>query len=211
MSEVSRTSGFRGPTRARHSGALAAGLVVVGVILAVLLMLGMWLGGAYNGMVTANTLVEQSGGNLDSQIKRRADLVPNLVATVKGYATHERAVFADIANARASLLSADVAKKPAEAAAANSAFNGALGRLLAIAENYPQLKADRGFIQLQDELAGTENRINYARIQFNEAVKDYNLKILTMPNALFAGMMGFTKRASFEATPQEKVAPKVEF
>lgn len=197
--------------RAQGVSALVVGLSVTGVVLLLVLVVGAWLGGTYNGLVGANVQVEQRGADLDSQLKRRADLVPNLVATVKGYARHERAVFEAIANARAGLLSADVARKPAEAAAANQAFNGALGRLLAIAENYPQLKADQGFTQLRDELAGTENRINYARIQFNAAVKQYNLAVLTFPNALLAGPMGFQKRASFEIAPQDKAVPTVAF
>jgi LemA protein len=165
----------------------------------------------YNKLVTQDTDVEQKAANIESQLKRRADLVPNLVATVKGYAKHEQSVYADIAAARSRLLSADVGKNPQEAAAANSAFNSSLGRLLAIAENYPQLKADQNFIRLQDELTGTENRINFARIEYNESVKNYNLSIRTFPSNIVAGITGFERRAPFEATAAERATPKVEF
>ena len=191
----------------RGSGANAA---LIGFI-AVVVVLGLVVMGGYNGLVTQDTVVEQKAADLDSQMKRRADLVPNLVATVKGYAQHESQIFEEIAKSRAGLLSADVAKDPAGAAQANSAFNSALGRLLAIAENYPNLKADQNFIRLQDEIAGTENRINYARLQYNEAVKNYNLSVRTFPTMLVAWMMGFGKKDSFEATESEKAVPKVDF
>jgi LemA protein len=194
--------------RRTSSGKLATPLIV---ILALLAVLAIWAVGGYNGLVVKDTIVQQSAANLDSQLKRRADLIPNLVATVKGYAKHEKGVFEDVANARSRLLSANVGTDPKASAEANSAMNGAIGRLLALAENYPQLKADQNFIRLQDELTGTENRINYARIQFNDTVKGFNLQVRSFPNNLLAGVFGFTVKTPFEATAAEKVAPKVEF
>jgi LemA protein len=196
--------------RNRHSG-MGAGIVIVIALVAVLLIGGLWVAGGYNTLVTKDTQVELRASNIQSQLKRRADLVPNLVATVKGYAKHERGVYADIAQARSRLLAADVASNPKEAAAANAAMTGSLGRLLALAENYPQLKADQNFIRLQDELTGTENRINYARLEYNTAVQDYNLAVRTFPNSVVAGITGFSRKAPFEATEAEKAVPKVDF
>jgi LemA protein len=188
-------------------GAAMALIVLVGIII----IGGLWLMGGYNNLVSKDAEVERRASNIESQLKRRADLIPNLVQTVKGYAKHEKGVYDDIAAARSRLLSADVNTNPKEAAAANAGFNSALGRLLAIAENYPQLKADQNFIRLQDELTGTENRINYARIEYNDAVKDYNLSVRTFPNNVVAGITGFERKAPFEATAAEKETPKVEF
>jgi LemA protein len=185
--------------------------MVLIVLAAVLVMGGLWLAGGYNGLVQLDTQVENRAANIESQLKRRADLVPNLVATVKGYARHERGVYADIAQARSRLLSANVQTNQAEAAAANSAFNSSLGRLLALAENYPQLKADQNFIRLQDELTGTENRINVARIEYNESVRGYNTAVRVFPGNLVAGITGFRPRAFFEASAGEKATPKVDF
>ncbi|MEB3244727.1 MAG: LemA family protein [Vampirovibrionales bacterium] len=186
-------------------------LVILGVIAGVILLLGLWGVGSYNALVSQDTVVEQKSADVQSQLKRRADLVPNLVQTVKGYAKHETEVFKDIANARARLLSADVGKNPGEASEANAAFNSSLGRLLALAENYPNLKADQNFIRLQDELSGTENRINYARLQYNDSVKNYNLAVRSFPSNIIAGLSGFEKRAPFEASKAEQATPYVAF
>jgi LemA protein len=194
----------------RQSGMGSTAVILLG-ILAVAVVVGMWFAGSYNGLVNRDAEVERRASNIESQLKRRADLVPNLVATVKGYAKHEQEVYNNIAAARSRLLAADVDKNPKEAAAANSAFNSSLGRLLAIAENYPQLKADQNFIRLQDELTGTENRINVSRLAFNDAVKDYNVSVRTFPGNIVAGIAGFSRKESFEATESEKATPKVEF
>lgn len=196
--------------RKRQSGMGSTAVILLG-ILAVAVVVGMWFAGSYNGLVNRDAEVERRASNIESQLKRRADLVPNLVATVKGYAKHEQEVYNNIAAARSRLLAADVDKNPKEAAAANSAFNSSLGRLLAIAENYPQLKADQNFIRLQDELTGTENRINVSRLAFNDAVKDYNVSVRTFPGNIVAGIAGFSRKESFEATESEKATPKVEF
>lgn len=196
--------------RKRQSGMGSTAIILLG-ILALAVVVGMWFSGSYNGLVNRDAEVERRASNIESQLKRRADLVPNLVATVKGYAKHEQEVYNNIATARSRLLAADVDKNPKEAAAANSAFNSSLGRLLAIAENYPQLKADQNFIRLQDELTGTENRINFSRLAFNDAVKDYNVSVRTFPGNIVAGIAGFSRKESFEATESEKATPKVEF
>jgi len=196
--------------RDRQPGLGAAAMILV-VLAAIVVIGGLWIMGGYNGLVAKDTEVELRASNIQSQLKRRADLIPNLVATVKGYAKHESGVYTEIAQARSRLLAADVNKNPHEAAAANAAMTGSLGRLLALAENYPQLKVDENFIRLQDELSGTENRINYARLQYNDSVKDYNLSVRTFPNSIVAGMTGFSRKTPFEATEAEKAVPKVEF
>lgn len=190
---------------------IGSGLTIVLVAVGLLVVLAMGYVGSYNTLVAKDTTVEQRAANIESQLKRRADLVPNLVATVKGYAKHESEIFKDIADARARLLRVDVSNNPQEAAAVSQQFNSALGRLLAIAENYPTLKADQNFIRLQDELAGTENRINYARIEYNEAVRDYNTTVRSFPTNIVAGMAGFEKKASFQATEAERATPQVQF
>lgn len=190
-----------------HKGVNTTIMVLIGIAV----MIGIWLIGSYNGLVTQDSTVEQAQADIESQLKRRADLVPNLVATVKGYAKHEKEVFDNIAAARSRLLNADIGKDPAEAAAATQNFNGALGRLLAVAEAYPQLKADQNFIRLQDELSGTENRINYARLQYNAAVKNYNLKVRSFPTNIMAGTFGFERREPFAASEAEKATPTVNF
>jgi len=195
----------------KFSYGLGNSAMILIVIVALLAVGGLWIAGGYNGLVDKETRVEQLASNIDSQQKRRADLIPNLVATVKGYAKHESQVYANIAEARSRLLSANTGSNPREAAAANAGFNSALGRLLAVAENYPQLKADQNFIRLQDELTGTENRINFARVEYNDSVKDYNATVRRFPTNIVAGITGFEKKAFFEATESEKAAPKVEF
>jgi LemA protein len=203
-------SGFSAATRKAQKG-LGAVVIVLAVIVGLVVLGAMVLGGAYNGLVSQDSVVEQKAADVESQMKRRADLIPNLVSTVKGYAKHEEKVYADIAAARSRLLNADVSKNPGEAAEANQAFSSSLGRLLAVAENYPNLKADQNFIRLQDELSGTENRINYSRLEFNDVVKSYNIKVRSFPTNLIAGMFGFERRKAFEATASEKATPKVEF
>lgn len=193
------------------SHGLSSAAIVLVVVLALVALGGLWLAGGYNNLVNLDTRVEQLASNIDSQQKRRADLIPNLVATVKGYAKHESGVYQDIAQARSRLLAADTNRNPGEAAAANAGFNSALGRLLAIAENYPQLKADQNFIRLQDELTGTENRLNFARIEYNDAVKEYNATVRRFPSNIVAGVTGFEKKEFFEASEADKAVPKVEF
>jgi len=157
-------------------------------------------GCGYNRIQQLDEQVNQSQGQIETQIQRRADLIPNLVNTVKGYAQHEEAVFGQIAQARSSLLNARNSGDPEQMANANAQFNSALGRLLVIAEAYPQLKADAQFRALQDQLEGTENRIATARTDYNEAVGQYNGYIRTFPQALTAKMTGARPRKYFQVT-----------
>jgi LemA protein len=187
------------------------GLATLWIVLGIVGVLLLWGIGGYNGLVGEQATVEQAASNIDTQLKRRADLIPNMVQTVKGYAKHEKDVFADIAAARSRLLNADSRVDAKGAAEANAQMTGALGRLLAVAENYPNLKADQNFNKLQDELAGTENRINFARITYNDAVKGYNVRVRSFPNNLLAGVFGFGAKQPFAASESEKATPKVEF
>jgi LemA protein len=184
-------------------------LAIVGVVV----LLGLIIGGSYvssrNEMVRKNEAIKQAWAQVDVVLQRRADLIPNLVATVKGYAQQEVKVFGDVANARAALLSAQT---PAGKIAANGQLDGALGRLLAIVENYPNLKSNQNFLALQDELAGTENRIAVERRRYNEAIQDYNTYIGLFPNNIFAGWAGFHRNNDyFEAAETARQVPKVDF
>ncbi len=183
-------------------------LFVVGVVLLVLLVLGGSLAGVYNRLVTRNEQVKNAWAQVQNVLQRRADLIPNLVETVKGYAAHEKEIFETVAEARSKLAGAT---GPREAAAANAGLNAALARLLAIAENYPNLKANENFIRLQDELAGTENRIAVERMRYNDAVRAYNTAIKRFPTNLVAGVFRFGDREYFEAEAGAKEVPKVKF
>lgn len=170
---------------------------------------GLMYVGRRNEMVVKSQAVEAQWHQVDVDLQRRADLIPNLVETVKGYAAQEQTVFGDIAKARSALLSAQT---PEGRIAANGQLEGALGRLLAIAENYPQLKSNENFLRLQDELAGTENRIAVERRRYNEAVQDYNTYIGLFPNNVFAGWAGFRpNNAYFSAADTARDVPKVQF
>jgi LemA protein len=186
---------------------IAVGVVVV-LVLAAVMIFGSYVS-ARNQMVAKQVEVQTQWSNVQTQLQRRADLIPNLVATVKGYATHEETVFADIANARAGLLNAH---DPKAAIQANSQLDSALGRLLALSENYPNLKADQNFLALQDQLEGTENRIAVARQRYNEALRDYNTFIRQFPNSIWAGIAGFQPNdAYFQASAGSQNAPTVKF
>jgi len=170
------------------------------------------LGGCgYNQIQQKDEQAAQAKQQISVQLQRRADLVPNLVNTVKGYAQHEEAVFTQVAQARTGLTGAIQTGDPQQMATANAQLSGALGRLLAISEAYPQLKADQGFLRLQDELAGTENRIATARNDYNEAVKDYNAYIRQFPQAITAKVTGAKPRTYYEAAPGAETAPTVDF
>ncbi len=185
----------------------------IGAILVVAIVGGLIVGSMYvsskNQMVTLNETVKSNWSQVDVVLQRRADLIPNLVATVKGYAQHEEKVFDDVAQARAALLGAQT---PADKIAANGQLSGALGRLLAISENYPQLKANEGFLKLQDELAGTENRIAVERKRYNDSIQAYNTYIGQFPNSIFAKWAGFQRNNDyFAADAASKEVPKVQF
>jgi LemA protein len=184
------------------------------IVIAVIVVLGLILVGIYNGMVRARNRVDEAWSGIDVQLKRRHDLIPNLVETVKGYAAHEREVFEAVTQARANAMSAQAAG-PAGAgqiAQAEGALTGALGRLFAVAEAYPQLRATENFQQLQAELTNTEDQIAGARRIYNGNVQDYNTRIQTFPGAVFAGMFGFVKREFFEIeSPADRAVPDVSF
>ena len=182
-------------------------------VMGFLALMALIIGGSYvssrNEMVRKNEAIKQAWAQVDVVLQRRADLIPNLVATVKGYAQQEVKVFGDVANARAALLSA---RTPADKIAANGQLDGALGRLLAIVENYPNLKSNQNFMALQDELAGTENRIAVERRRYNEAIQDYNTYIGLFPNNIFARWAGFQRNNDyFAASEGARQAPKVDF
>lgn len=188
-------------------------LIVVIVIVAILLLGGLLVFGQYvsvrNTLVSKNEAVKAAWSQVDIVLQRRADLIPNLVETVKGYAQQEVTVFGDIAKARSALLSAGT---PQEKIAANRQLDGALGRLLVVVENYPQLKSNENFLRLQDELAGTENRIAVERKRYNDTLRDYNTYVQQFPNNVFAGIASFKpNEAYFEASPGSREVPKVNF
>lgn len=187
--------------------------IVLGIVL-ILVFMGC---GQYNGMVKEDENVKNAWGNVQSSYQRRADLIPNLVSTVQGEADFERGTLTDVINARANATAVRV--DPTELSpeqlqkfqAAQGQLSQALGRLLVVTENYPNLRANDAFRNLQYELAGTENRINTERNRFNSVVNSYNSKVRTFPNNLFAGMFGFSVRPPFEADPGAQNAPKVSF
>lgn len=178
------------------------------VFAVIALILGFSLMGRYNTMVTQSETIDASWAQVENVLQRRADLIPNLVETVKGFAAQERGIFEEVAAARSRLLGAG---SPQAAAAANAGLTSALGRLLAIAENYPNLKSNENFLRLQDELAGSENRIAVERRRYNDTVREYNTSIKRVPNNMLAGMFGFSEREYFEAEEGAKEVPKVEF
>ena len=180
---------------------------LVSILMVVVLAIGSVFG-FYNGMVSARENVDSKWSQVDNQLQRRSDLIPNLVNTVKGYAGHEKEVFQSVSDARAKMAGA---RSVSDKLTANADLNSALSRLLAVAENYPQLKADQNFRQLQDELSGTENRIAVARKDYNDAVQSYNTKIKSLPYSLFAGALGFTARDYFKVEETARIVPKVQF
>jgi len=185
-----------------------AWIAIIIIALVVLLSFGQYVG-VRNTLVTKNEAVKAAWSQVDIVLERRADLIPNLVETVNGYAQQEQTVFGDIAKARSSLLSAGT---PSDKIAANQQLDGALGRLLLIVENYPQLKSNENFLRLQDELAGTENRIAVERQRYNDTLQDYDTYIQKFPNNLFANYAGFKPNEAYFAAPEQaREVPKVNF
>lgn len=182
---------------------------MIGIIIAVVVgLLVLFFIGTYNMLVRSRNRVQNGWHQIDVQLKRRIDLIPNLVETVKGYAAHERAIFEKIAEARQQAIGA---KGPAEAAKANNQLSETLKTLFAVVENYPDLKANQNFLKLQEELAHTENKISFARQFYNDVVMDYNNRVQMFPSSIIAGMFGF-KPAEFYTVPEtEREAPKVQF
>ena len=192
---------------------MGKGLIAVIVVVVIIGLIVVSAFGSYvstrNTLVQKNEAVKSAWSQVDIVLQRRADLIPNLVETVKGYAQQEQTVFGDIAKARSALLSAGT---PQQKIAANGQLDGALGRLLLVVENYPQLKSNENFLRLQDELAGTENRIAVERKRYNDTLQDYNTYVQQFPNNIFAGWAGFKPNdAYFQASEGSRVAPKVNF
>ncbi len=181
--------------------------IVLGVIAVLLLMIV----GSYNGLVSKRTAVDSAWADVEAQYQRRMDLIPNLVSTVKGYATHEEELFTKITELRSQWQTASAAGDTAGAISAAQGTDSALARLLVVAEAYPDLKASTNFLALQDELAGTENRVAVSRTRFNDAVKLYNTAIQTFPRNILAGMFGFEPKTFFAAASGAETAPQVTF
>jgi LemA protein len=188
---------------------MKTGVIILIVIVVLLFFVGSAFVGRRNEMVTKREAVNSAWSQVDVVLQRRADLVPNLVETVKGFASHEEKVFGDIAAARAAMIGA---KTPADRIAANGQLDSALGRLMVVVENYPQLRSNENFLRLQDELAGTENRIAVERKRYNDTLQDYNTFIGLFPNNIVASLSGFTRNeAYFKADEGSRQAPKVNF
>lgn len=180
----------------------------IGIIVIILVVIALLFIPKYNSLVTAEENVDSKWGQVENQLQRRYDLIPNLVESVKGYANHEQEVIANITEARAQMGSAS---SPEEQAVANDALTGALSRLLVVVENYPNLKADANFRQLMDELAGTENRLAVAREDYNNEVQQFNKHVKRFPGNLMAGMFGFEQKEYFKATAGADKAPSIDF
>jgi len=185
--------------------------VVVGIVIGVIVVLVLVLILSYNGLVRARNRVDNAWSQIDVQLKRRYDLIPNLVETVKGYAAHEKSVFESVTAARANAISAQEGGSPAQMAQADNALSGTLKSLFAVAEAYPDLKANQNFLSLQEELTSTEDRVAYARQFYNDSVLGYNNKLQTFPRNTIAGMFHFTKKEFFESEPDAQGPVKVQF
>ena len=187
---------------------MKAGLAILAVVALLVLGIGGWVVSGYNQLVTKKTEVDRAFAQIDNQLQRRADLIPNLVETVKGVAAQEQAVFGQIANARAAMSGA---RTPEQKIAAGQAMDSAIGRLLVVVENYPQLKSSESFMKLQDQLEGTENRLSTERGRYNEAVRDYNLMVRRFPTNLFAGVFGYKESPFYETPAEKREVPSVQF
>jgi LemA protein len=184
-------------------------LILLGVMAGLVLIVLFWCIGIYNGLVRKRNEVKNSWSQIDVQLKRRHDLIPNLVETVKGYATHEKSTLEEVVRARGQAVSASGVQQKAQA---ESALSGALGRLMVVVEQYPDLKANQNFLALQEELTSTENKIGFARQYYNDSVMTYNTAIQSFPAVIVAGTMGFHQEPFFELEDQaEREVPKVKF
>ena len=182
--------------------------IIIGVIVVIIIAIIGFIIGGYNNLVTLEEEVDGKYADIEVQSERRADLIPNLVNTVQGYVDHEEAAIEKVTTARENLVNADGIEEQAEA---NNELSNALNGLMVIVENYPDLKASQNFINLQDELAGTENRISTARRDYNQAVKSYNAKIKKIPTNIIAGITGFDEKEYFEAEEGKTEVPNVDF
>lgn len=183
-------------------------MIVVYIVLAVVAAVVIWFIATYNGLITLRNRTDEAWSDIDVQLKRRHDLIPNLVNTVKGYAGHEKQLFENVTNARASAMGA---KTPEEHAKAENALTATLKTLFAVAENYPQLRASENFSKLQDELSDTENKVQAARRFYNGNVRDINTKMQVFPTNMIAGMLGFKAYEFFEIEQMERQTPEVKF
>jgi LemA protein len=192
----------------KEYGACKKEMVIGWILLIVLAVLAAWIVGVYNGLIKLKNRVDEAWSDIDVQLKRRYDLIPNLINTVKGYATHERELFENVTKARTEAMNAG---SPAEKEKAENMLSGTLKTLFAVSENYPDLKANQNFLELQRELSDTENKIQASRRFYNGNVRDFNTKIEVFPNNIIAGQLKFAKREFFEAEENEKENVKVEF
>lgn len=183
-------------------------LVLIGVLAAFVLLVVVWFIGTYNSLISADQSVNEKWSQVENQYQRRADLIPNLVETVKGYAAHESRVFTEVTEARSQWASARTQDEKIKAA---EGMDSALSRLMLVVENYPQLKASENFVALQAQLEGTENRITVARMDYNTAVREYNVKIRTIPTSIVAGIYRYSDKPFFEAEKGSEKSPKVNF
>jgi LemA protein len=184
---------------------MALGMIILIAVIAVVVIFLIWI---YNSVIRLNNQVKNAWAQIDVQLKRRADLIPNLIETVKGYAKHEKKVFDNVSKARSAMLGANTVQEKAKA---SNMLSDTLKSLFAVSEAYPQLRANENFLQLQEELSGTESKIAYARQLYNDLVMEFNNKIQVFPNNFFAKLFSFTAKESFEATAEEKKIPKVKF
>jgi LemA protein len=184
-------------------------VLIVVIVIVVVLALGLWL--AFNGLVRKRNRTQEAWSEIDVELKRRHDLIPNLVSTVEGYASHERGTFEAVTEARANAVSAGASGDPAKIGPAENALSGTLRSLFAVAENYPQLRAVESFVQLQETLTATEDKIEYARRYYNTSARDYNIALQTFPRNLIAGTFHFTAVAFFAADEQDRAVPQVSF
>ena len=178
------------------------------ILIVVVILIVVFVVGLYNGLVQKRLRIDEALAQIEVQLKRRHDLIPNLVSAVKGYMQFEQKVLTDVTNARAAAVAAG-AQGPAQQAAAENALTGTLRSLFAVVENYPELKANENVLALQEQLTTTENQISFSRQHYNASVLDYNTGIQTFPSVLIAGMFGFTKRDFFDAEPEAETVPNV--
>jgi LemA protein len=184
---------------------MTTGIIILLVALGLLLLFGIAI---YNSVIRLNNQVKNAWAQIDVQLKRRTDLIPNLIETVKGYAKHEKKVFTEVTKARTAMMGAHTVEQKAKA---SNMLSDTLKSLFAVSENYPQLKANENFMQLQEELTGTENKISYSRQFYNDTVMQFNNKIQVFPNNMFARILGFSEKQSFEVAESDKKPVKVKF
>jgi LemA protein len=184
-------------------------VLIIIIVIVVLVALGLW--GAYNGLVKKRNRTQEAWSEIDVELKRRHDLIPNLVSTVQGYASHEQGTFEAVTQARANAITAGATGDPDKIAPAEGVLSGALRSLFAVAENYPQLRAVESFIQLQETLTATEDKIEYARRYYNTSARDYNIALQTFPRNLIAGAFGFRAVAFFATDEEDRAVPRVTF